>query len=43
MLPYLFYFAQPQHTKSRPTYNIANNRNSILHTIYTEKGAITGI
>ena len=28
----VFYFAQPQHTKSRPTYSIANSRNSCLHT-----------
>ena len=28
----VFYFAQPQHTKSRPTYIIANSRNSCLPT-----------
>ena len=28
----VFYFAQPQHIKSRPTCIIANSRNSCLHT-----------
>ena len=28
----VFYFAQPQHTKCRPTYIIANSRNSCLPT-----------
>ena len=28
----VFYFAQLQHTKSRPTYIIANSRNSCLST-----------
>ena len=28
----VFYFAQPQHTKSRPTCTIANSRNSCLPT-----------
>ena len=30
MLLYVFYFAQPQYTKSRPTNIIANSRNSCL-------------
>ena len=55
MLLFVFYFAQLQHTKSRPTY-IATSRNSCLptrihpvylkkslKTFYTEKGVITGI
>ena len=57
MLLYVFYFVQPQHTKSkfvqpqhtksRLTYS--SHRDSwliiedILHNIYTEKGAITGM
>ena len=28
----VFYFAQPQHTKSRPKYIIANSKNSCLLT-----------
>ena len=33
MVLYVFYFAQPQYTKSRPTYiKIANSRNSCLPT-----------
>ena len=32
MVLHVFYFAQPQYTKSRPTYIIANSRNSCLPT-----------
>ena len=32
MLLYVFYFAQPQHTKRRATHIIANSRNSCLPT-----------
>ena len=39
---YVFYFAQPQHTKSRPRYIIANSRNSFLPTgIFSAANKIT--
>ena len=40
---YVFYFAQPQHTKNRPRYIIANSRNSCLPTgIFSAANKITG-
>ena len=39
---YVFYFAQPQHTKSRPRYIVANSRNSFLPTgIFSAANKIT--
>ena len=55
MLLYVFYFAQPQHTKSRPTYRksylpirmhpvqLIKTTEDISNKIYTERCTITGI
>ena len=51
---FMFYFAQPQHTKSRPTHRKSclptrmnpvqlKKKEDIVNKTYTEKGTITGI